>query len=268
MFYFIYDRTFDGLLTCVFDAFNRKEFPEKITGENVQPPLFAELFRVITDETKADRVLKALREKISKSALDMLFIDYLSELEDVEIILFRYIQKALTSEINIEMNFADPDVLELSKIYKKVTREEERVRQFVRFRKTTDGIFFAIIDPVYNVLPLSARFFQNRFADQPWVIYDVRRKYGLYYDLKTVETIQFDHLDVSLITGKLSAEKLDDCELAFQDLWKDYLRAITIRERKNLKLQRQFMPKRFWKYFLFITSALLTVPIISTHAVP
>jgi probable DNA metabolism protein len=248
MFYFIYDRTFDGLLTCIFDAFNRREFPGKLAGENVQLPLFAGSFRVITDEAKADRVLKALRKKISKSALDMLFINYLSESEEVEIILFRYMRKALTSEISIEMNFADPDVLELSKIYKKVIREEERVRQFVRFQKTTDGIFFAIMDPVYNVLPLSARFFQNRFADQPWVIYDVRRKYGLYYDLKTVETVQFDRLDISLETGKLSAEKLDDCELAFQDLWKDYLKAITIQERKNLKLQRQFMPKRFWRY--------------------
>jgi probable DNA metabolism protein len=246
--YFTYDNTFDGLLTCVFDAFNRKEFPDYIAGESVQLPMFTESFRVITDEVKADRVLKALREKISKSALDMLFINYLSELEGIEIILFRYIRKALTSEISIEMNFADSDVLELSKIYKKVTREEERMRQFVRFRKTIDGIFFAVIDPLYNVLPLSAHFFQNRFADQPWVIYDARRKYGLYYDLKTVETVRFEHLNVSLETGELTAEKLDDYELAFQDLWKDYLKATTIRERRNLKLQRQHMPKRFWKY--------------------
>jgi probable DNA metabolism protein len=246
--YFIYDQTFDGLLTCVFDAFNRREFPEKIVGEDVQLPLFAESFRVITDETKAGRVLKALKKKISPSALNMLFIDSLSELEGIEIILFRYIQKALTSESCIEMNFADPNVLELSKIYKKVTREEERMRQFVRFRKTVDGVFFAMIDPVYNVLPLSARFFQDRFADQAWIIYDVRRKYGLYYDLKTVEPVHFDRLNVSLETGRLSAEKLDGYELAFQNLWKDYLKAITIRERKNLKLQRQFMPKRFWKY--------------------
>jgi len=250
MLYFIYDRTFDGLLTSVFDAFNRREFPDKIVGEDVQLPLFTESFQVITDEAKADRILKALREKISKSALNMLFIDFLSELEGVEMFLFRYIRKALTSDISIEMNFADPDVLELSKIYKKVTREEERMRQFVRFQKTTDGMFFAVMDPIYNVLPLSARFFQNRFADQPWIIYDVRRKYGLYYDLKTVETVQFDRLNLSLETGKLTSEKLDDYEVAFQDLWKDYLKAITIQERRNLKLQRQHMPKRFWRYLI------------------
>jgi probable DNA metabolism protein len=248
MLYFTYDRTFDGLLTCVFDAFNRKEFPDNIVGENVQLPLFTELFRVVTDEAEADRVLKALQKKISSSALDMLFVTYLSEIDGIEIILFHYMQKALAAEFSIEMNFADPDVLELSKIYKKVTREEERMRQFVRFQKTVDGIFFAVMDPKHNVLPLSARFFRTRFADQQWIIYDIRRKYGLFYDLKTVETVHFNHLDISLETGKLTTEKLDDYELAFQNLWKDYLKAITINERKNLKLQRQHLPKRFWKY--------------------
>jgi len=248
MLFFLYDNTFDGLLTCVFDAFNRKEFPEKITGENEQLPLFTESFRVITDDAKADRVLKALKRKISKPALDMLFISYLSELDGIEIRIFRYIQKALSAEKSIETNFADPDVLELSKIYKKVNREEDRIRQFVRFQKTVDGLYFAAMNPMYNVLPLTARFFKTRYADQAWIIYDVKREYGLYYDLKTVETVHFEQLPVALETGRLTSDQLDEYEKTFQNLWKDYLKAITIRERYNLKLQRQHMPKRFWKY--------------------
>ena len=248
MFIFQYDNTFDGLLTCVFEAFNRKEFPENIIGENKQLPLFAESFKVTTDDEKADRVLKGLRKKISKPALEMLFISFLSEMEGIEIRIFRYIRQALLSEKSIETNFADPDVLELSKIYRKVRREEERIRQFVRFQKTADGMFFAVMDPAYNVLPLTARFFKTRYADQKWIVYDTKRDYGLYYDLKTVETVNFDQLQIDKESGRLSAEKLDEYEKAFQDLWRDYLKAITIRERRNLKLQRQHMPKRFWKY--------------------
>jgi probable DNA metabolism protein len=232
----------------VFEAFNRKVFPENIAGEDKQLPLFTESFPVVSDDTKADRVLKALRKKISKPALDMLFISYLSELEGIEICIFRYIKKALLAGKSIETNFADSDVLELSKIYKKVRREEERIRQFVRFQKTADGLFFAAMDPEYNVLPLTARFFKTRYADQQWIVYDVRREYGLYYDLKTVETIHFDQLLADPKTGKVSTDKLDQYETAFRDLWQDYLKAITIRERLNLKLQRQHMPKRFWKY--------------------
>jgi probable DNA metabolism protein len=248
MLYFVYDNTFEGLLTCVFEAFNRREFPQNIVRKDILPPLFTDSFKVITDETKSERVLNALRKKISRSALRMLFVDFLSEADGVEIILFRYIRKAVTAEKSIEMNFADADVLELSKVYRKVTREEERVRQFVRFQKTADNIYFAVIEPIYNVLPLTADFFKTRYADQQWVIYDIKRKFGLFYDLNTVETVCFDNLDISQLTGSINPEKLDESELIFRNLWRDYLKAITIRERTNPKLQRQHMPVRFWKY--------------------
>jgi probable DNA metabolism protein len=248
MLYFIYDNTFEGLLACVFDAFNRRTFPQRIVRTDIVPPLFTESFRVITDETKSERVLKALKKKISPSAVRMLFVCFLSELDGIEMVIFRYIQKAVTASKSIETNFADADVLELSKVYKKVIREEEHVRQFVRFQKTADNIYFAAIEPLYNVLLLTAGFFKNRYADQQWIVYDTKRKYGLFYDLNTVETVYFDNLDISPLTGNINPDKLDASELDFRNLWKDYLAAITIRERINPKLQRQFMPLRFWKY--------------------
>jgi probable DNA metabolism protein len=250
MLYFIYDNTFEGLLTCVFEAFNRREFPQRIVHTDDVPPLFTESFRVITDGDKSERVLKALKKKISSSALRMLFVDFLSELDGIEIVIFRYIQKAVSAPKSIEMNFADADVLELSKVYKKVIREEERVRQFVRFQKTADNIYFAVIEPLYNVLLLTANFFKTRYADQQWIVYDAKRKYGLFYDLTTVETVYFDNLDISPESGNVNPEKLDESELNFRNLWRDYLKAITIRERINPKLQRQHMPVRFWKYLI------------------
>lgn len=39
-------------------------------------------------------------------------------------------------------------------------------------------------------MPLIEKHFKNRFADQRWLIYDNNRKYGIYYDLNEVETIQ------------------------------------------------------------------------------
>jgi probable DNA metabolism protein len=250
MLYYLYDSTFEGFLTGVFDSYNRKESPGRIIGESAVIPLFTDIHRVVTDNDKAERVLQGLEKKISSSALNMLFFCYLSEIEDIELILLHYIQKALASPVSIEVNFADEDVLALSKIYKKVANEMTHIKQFVRFQKTADGIFFAVMDPLYNVLPLCASFFQDRYADQRWIIYDSRRNYGLFYDLNTTEIIHFDQPPVSLTTGRIGREQQDDTEKVFQDLWNDYLKAITIRERKNLKLQRQFMPKRFWKYLI------------------
>jgi probable DNA metabolism protein len=250
MLYFLYDNTFEGLLTAVFDAFNRKEFPDRIVSQTIQVPLFTDTFRVITDTEKSERVLTGLKKKISLSALDMLFTCYFSEMKDIENLLFQYIRKAFASPVSIEMNFADDDVLALSKIFTKVQRETTHIKQFVRFQKTADGMFFALVEPLYNVLPLCLPFFEDRYADQSWILYDSKRNYGLYYDLEKTEVISFEHFDRSVKTGQLAAEQMDEYEAAFQKLWKDYLSAITIKERKNLRLQQQFMPKRFWKYLI------------------
>jgi probable DNA metabolism protein len=148
------------------------------------------------------------------------------------------------------MNFADDDVLALAKIFKKVQRETTHIKQFVRFQKTSDEMFFAVVEPLYNVLPLCSSFFENRYADQRWILYDSKRNYGLYYDLEKTEVIHFEHFNLPLQTGLLAVEQLDEYEAAFQKLWKDYLKAVTIQERKNLRLQQQFMPKRFWMYLI------------------
>ncbi len=248
MLYFLYDNTFEGLLTSVFDAFYRKQFPEKVVPENVQLPLFSETFTVITNTEKAERVLAGLQKKLSQSAIHMLFVCFLSETEELPTLIFNYIRKALISEKSIELNFADNDVLELSKIYKKVQREAEKMRQFVRFQKTADGIFFSVMEPLYNVIPLNSEHFEDRFADQQWIVYDLKRGYGIYYNLEKTEIVRFENLEISPQTGLLSPDKLDEYELAFQQLWKNYFKAAAIKERINPKLHRQHMPKRFWKY--------------------
>jgi probable DNA metabolism protein len=244
---FTYDGTFEGLLSCVFEAFEKKRFPQQIFKQEVSQ-FFTENYHIETDEQKANRVVAGLRKKISKSAVQMLFTCWLSELEGIEMLLFNYICKAFKAPKSIELNFADTDVLELSKIFRKVQREAERMRQFVRFQKTADDYFFAAIKPIYNVLPMVANHFEDRFADQQWVIYDIKRKFALYYNLKKTEIIQIEDLQIDFQTGKLHQELLAEEELYFQSGWKQYLRSISIKERKNLRLQRQFMPKRFWNY--------------------
>ena len=51
-----YDGTFDGMLTAVFDAFDRKVFPDVLMKEGGTLPLFhEELYAVQTSEEKADK---------------------------------------------------------------------------------------------------------------------------------------------------------------------------------------------------------------------
>ncbi len=246
---YLYDKTFEGLLTAVFDAYSRKIFPDILQEEGAPLPLFAEdVYSVITQENRADRVWKALEKKLTAGACRMIRAVWLSEEANADQLLFRFVRKNLDSPTSIETNFGDEEVLAMMKLAKSVNFEAEHIRQFVRFQKTADGLFFAPIEPRYNALPLAVDYFHSRFSDQEWVVYDTKRKYGYHYNLKKVELFTFEGNDPIPTSGKLRADQLDTHEALFEDFWKSYIKTLTIRERLNPKLQRQHMPVRFWKY--------------------
>lgn len=162
---------------------------------------------------------------------------------------FRYMRKVTDASRSIEQNFADPDVLGVYQLSKKVAGERMRVLQFMRFQKTADQTYFGIMEPIYNVYPLTIQHFQDRFADQAWIIYDARRRYGYYYDLKEVNEITFENSQADFLRhGKLQDELLDKNEKLFQEGWKSYFHSVCIQSRLNPVKHKKDMPVRFWKY--------------------
>ena len=82
----LYDGSFEGLLTAVFEVFEyRYDVMEIIAKENyTQENFFAETHEVITDFEKADRVLKKLEENLGKEGISQLMLVYFSERKDLE----------------------------------------------------------------------------------------------------------------------------------------------------------------------------------------
>lgn len=251
MIIFVFDNTFEGLLTSVFEAYSRRVFPDALFSEGEPLPLFHdEVFTVITEEEKAKRVWRGLQKKLSSGALSCLAQCWLAEEAETPMLLFRYIRKAIDAPRSIETNFADPDVLEFSRMWKRVDWERLRMLQFIRFQKAADGTFFAAVEPEKNALPLAIDHFKDRFADQPWLIYDIKRAYGFYYDLKEVRQVTFEEgsREGHLVTGMLDESLMDKDEKLFQQLWKTYFKAICIKERLNPRKHKQDMPVRYWKH--------------------
>lgn len=250
MIVFQFDHTFEGLLTVVFDAYFRKRFPDVLLAEEAQLPLFAdEVYHTVTNVEKAARVWRGLEKKLSQGALAMLTCCWLSEQAEAPMLLFKYIRKTMDSPYSIETNFTDPNILSVTQLSQKVRNERMRAIQFIRFQKTSDGVYFGVLAPLYNVLPLTVEHFGDRFADQRWLIYDTRRHYGYYYDGEEVNEITFSNpTPPYLDTGILADDILDKDEKLFQHLWKSYFNSICIRERLNPRKQQKDMPLRFWKY--------------------
>jgi probable DNA metabolism protein len=267
MIVFRYDRSFEGLLTAVFDAYSRRQWPEVLLGEGEPAPMFAsEEHIVVTDGEKAGRVWGALGRKLPREVCNMLSMSWLSEEPEVDMMIARYMRRVFGGNAHggkrdapgdgreVWTDFSDPDILRVKQLALKVSREREHLMQFTRFQKGADTdpddpaaqpTYFAPVSPRYNALPLAIPYFRDRFRDQRWLIYDIGRHYGYYYDLKEVTEITMED-DAHLVGGRLDPAMLAENEHLFQDMWRGYISAMAIKERLNARLQRQHMPRRFW----------------------
>lgn len=114
-----------------------------------------------------------------------------------------------------------------------IRREAHKYKGFVRFEETDIG-FFARIAPKYDILPLIAGHFFERYGDNR-IIYDEKRKKAAVISQNGYEIVN------------ASAEKFETStsEKRFTALWKKFFDSITIDERENKKLQQSFAPKRY-----------------------
>ncbi|AXG68153.1 hypothetical protein KORDIASMS9_00343 [Kordia sp. SMS9] len=244
----VYDGSFEGFLSAVFKVYEEKIEHVDIQREtSVQPSFFGNTEEIISNKKHADRVWNGLKKKLTSYGRNQLYYAFLSEMNSVENVLLDYIRQVFASSDTIEKDFSNLTVLKVSKITRSVGREKHRMEAFVRFKLTKDGLYFSNVEPDFNVLPLIAKHFKSRYADQKWVIYDIKRNYGLHYNLDTVETIVMDfpkEFDFTKTSGDFFAEE----ELAFQELWQNYFKSTNIESRKNMLLHVRHVPKRYWRY--------------------
>jgi len=242
----IYDGTFEGLLTAVFEVYERKlGYVNLQTVEWHSKALFENVITVITDTDKVNRVLKGLKQKLSVMGLQRLYAAHLAGIAGEDNMLMGYIRYVFDARQNIEEDYGNKYVMRVSEIVRLVRREKHRMEAFVRFQKLEDGLFYASVEPDINVLPLLIKHFKNRYADQQWIIYDLRRKYGLHYNMHDVQyiTLNFSEVKPANVVSAYTAD-----EALYQNLWKNYFKSTNIPARKNTKLHLMHMPRRYWQH--------------------
>ena len=242
----IYEGSWLSFLTTVFEVYERKLGAVFILKNNKsQINIFGVPIIIGTNPHQAKRVWQGLKSKLSSEGLKNLYSCYLSELEGIENDMLSYIRLVFENKKSVETAYGYPEVLKLSKVGRMVYREKHRMEAFVRFQLTQDDIFYSSIEPDFNVIPLIVNHFKKRFADQKWIIYDLKREYGIYYDLSDVVEISFDFINTypSATDEKIFKQE----EVLYQVLWKDYFKHINISSRKNTKLHLKHVPKRYWK---------------------
>ena len=245
---YLIDGSLESVLCAVYEWFERK--PGKVRLKLTQyfePDAFEEVFTITNDASKADRVWKGLEKKLDRKWMRTYYCTFLSEKPEALVSLFEFTCYVFLNDKGAEQNFGNQHVLELAQTARKVEREKHRMEAFIRFKHAADGMFYCGIDPDFNVIPLIMKHFKDRYADQKWVIYDLKRHYGIYYDLEKVEEIHLSDEDQkNFQTGQ--KELVSEKEEMYSDLWVNYFKSTNIVARKNMKLHIRHVPKRYWKY--------------------
>jgi probable DNA metabolism protein len=241
---FVVEKTFEGLLNAIFKAYETKQPPDDIQpfGQG-QLKLFDRRVEITTDPVISDRVWKGLLKHLGLRRRQMLFEAYLSGQSGIETIIYRYIRHSLPAPENRQYRADLDSQIQIEKLSQKIRREAHRMKGFIRFQKTDNDQYLALIAPRYDVLPLIRRHFETRFADQRWIIYDTVRNYGLCYDRCHTQELRLNAGDLTGIDAKNLPE-----EQRFQKLWQRYFSAVNISQRNNPKLHLRQLPRRYWRY--------------------
>jgi probable DNA metabolism protein len=245
----VYDGSFEGFLTTIFEIYAQKIDPFAIHVSQLKKDLFNSQRVIKTDMEKAERVMKGIVARFSGQDLHFIHRCFLSEAHKVEMQLFYLIRKLFRGNRDLLMDFSDQTILELHQLHKKVGRETHRMHAFVRFQEMKDGLFAALIEPDFNVLPLIGSHFRDRYPAMRWFIFDLRRGYGVYHENRELSFKTAKNSPIK-ISRSFSEDMLAETELEFQQWWRVYFKSVNIPERRNDKLHRQHVPKRYWSYLI------------------
>ena len=249
----VYDGSFDGLLSAIFEAYRLKlEVTDIVAADRFQQQLFTPHLDIETKGGDAARVLAGLKRQSGKEDVPrFLQRALLSEHERAERLIYHYVRRQMRSSADVSQDSADERIRLLQRLNQQMGREIHRLHQFVRFQETPDGLYVALINPDFNVLPVGTDHFAARYPAMPWLIYDTRRHYGVHWD-PAVKKAAFITLDAEQ-DGQLrylSQEMLAGGETDYQQLWQTYFKAVDIPERKNLKVHLAHVPRRYHRYLI------------------
>lgn len=238
---YIYDGTFDGLMTCVFESYERKEeLADIISGDEPQAILFSSK-QIDTCPVKAERVYSSIARKISPQAQELIRLGFLTCAPQKELLIYRFLRIGFRAGEQVMKMLTEHSVHQLNKAVRHLRTESHAFTGFVRF-SIHDHVLVAVIEPKNQVLPLIAGHFCQRFAGDTFLIYDKSHGQALMYRHNACPEEKL----VMMETDELTLPEADENEECYRRLWKQFYDTVAIRDRINPRARLSHMPKRYW----------------------
>ena len=233
---YLYDGSFEGLLCCVYESYYQKELPSLIFHHGETQGTLFPVKEIATDPAAAKKVEDSISRRISKEALRLVYLCYLSQMENRELVILRFLRMGYKIGQPVTNMLANDTVRVITKSAQNVGGEGHFYKEFLRFSEY-NGALVAIIEPKNFVLPLVAPHFCDRFPSEQFLIYDESHKCAFVYQDGKKNMIALEHLELP---------ETGEEEEKYRALWKQFYNTIAIEGRINPKLRMGNMPKRYW----------------------
>lgn len=205
--------------------------------------LFCEYQMVRRDSVKAEKVVDAIRRKLSENLYEEIYKAALSRDRYRCDKIYRFLIYAFDVGTKVTDMLQIPAVYEIFAMNRHLWRENDHLRGFIRFSQMRNGFLLSKIAPENDVTVLLAAHFADRMPSENWIIYDCGRKKAAVHKANAGwMMVKADSEEWQIRLSKGTDEQ------EFEELWKTFHRSIGIKERNNPRCQMNMLPLRFRPY--------------------
>jgi len=236
----------EGILTAVYEAWSSRNGHANneiriLSGDNQgDMELFTEYIVVKNSEEKIAKVIKAVYEKISSEAYELICSAAcsceLSRGDDI----YRFLIVGFSVGKGIVDQLHNKYVMRIFELTRNVSNEAHHLKGFLRFQEIEEGILVAKLAPKNDVIRILAPHFSDRLCQENFIIYDENRNTAIVHG----ENKEWFYTDGSMLDVD-RIKNVSEREESIDSMWKAFFRTISIKERENKNLQRNNLPIRF-----------------------
>ncbi len=237
---FLIDKSIDGILSALYVSFTEKIIPDEVEERNVfQPQIDAVTINIITNSNHSERVKKALFKYGGNDIIALMKICLKSNDPKCLLYTFNYGYLTLQERKDVSTHLGNKMVSDFSFTLQKVLHERHIMTGFLRFKESAGGVLYAQYSPDNDITDLLAPHFLRRLGHSPFIIHDLKRNVLCISNGKAIKTTH------TTLAPNFSPSENEE---TLNELWKRYYKEINIKERKNLRQQDHFIPRRYRKY--------------------
>lgn len=242
--------TLESVFTAIYNAYEEKrDHNDTFISLDDELYLFADYVDVITDEEKAVKVMRTLKQRFGEQNYLWLCYALATGAQDKAQAVYQTVVEGLKRKVarnHLFDGLVGEYVNRAFVLARGVSGECQHLRGFLRFQELENGILYAPIGPKNNIITFLMPHFADRFPMENFMIYDEKRGIlGLHPAGREWYLVNNSENPKEASSFQLSGE-----EEVYQELFRYFCRKIGIEERRNPKLQRNMLPLRFREYMV------------------